>query len=567
MFKNSSIKTKFLLIVSIAILLSSILIAALTIYSIQKASNERIEKYRVEAYKDIKSNLEKFSRVALSIVEYYYYLSKKDQMKNVVKENLDNQMQNLFKLLDGLYHTYKSKLEEEELKTLLINTIKKTRNGESGYFWINDFDYTIIMHPIKEELDGQNFLDFNDTAFKYLAKALKNLKESGKDRKYLQYTFYSPTTKTHLDKASIVQVFKPYNWIIGTGAYISQHSNDMQEKAKKIIKEIRYGTDGYFWINDMRHQMIMHPIKPELEGKIFIDSPSVPFVELGVSKLQDSQKKSAFIEYKFYTPSTQLYSHKLSLVNHFKPWGWVIGTGIYTDFIDNHIQSLQEQTKKQLERIIVEIALLTFGVFIILILFAIYLTNRTIIEPLKNFKSSLKSFFHYLEDPTQKIQPIEVKSSDEFGQMSQDINHSIELSIENHRELSIMIETINKEVIYTQTDAKGIITKVSETFCKLSGFKKEELIGQPHYVVRHPDMPRALFSDMWKSIQAKKVWRGEIKNVKKDGGFYWVDTTITPKMNKEGEIYGYIAIRTDISDKKALEDKQNSKKLQKAQKR
>jgi PAS domain S-box-containing protein len=67
-------------------------------------------------------------------------------------------------------------------------------------------------------------------------------------------------------------------------------------------------------------------------------------------------------------------------------------------------------------------------------------------------------------------------------------------------------------------------------------------------------MPREVFADMWKSIQAKKVWTGDIKNVKKDGSFYWAETIISPKLTKDGEIYGYIAVRCDITDRKELEE-------------
>ena len=546
MFKNSSIKTKIILIVAVAILLSSILIALLSIYSIKEASVERIDKYKIEAYQNLRTNLENFSSVAMSIVKYHYKLSDKEKIKDVVKDYIDEQSDYLFTILQGQYNQYKSKLDEEELKALLINTIKSTRYGKSGYFWINDFNYKMVMHPIKEALTGKIFLDTPKVPFVQLG--VDALKKSGEDKGYIQYSFYSPSAKRYMHKASVVKVFKPFNWIIGTGAYIDNVSKEMKEKSINAIKEMRYGKNGYFWINNMQHRMIMHPIKPELDGKVFVDAPKVPFVELGVRKLRESKKERDFIEYKFYTPSTGEYSHKLSLVSHFKPWNWVIGTGAYTDYIEENIDSLKSETKEQIETIIKEIILLTIVVFSFLILFASYLTNRAIVEPLKNFRSSLDSFFQYLADPSKKVKPIEIKSSDEFGEMSLDINKNIEMSIDTHREHSNIIQTINESVILTQSDEKGIITDVSKAFCDLSGFKREELIGQPHYVVRHPDMPREFFASMWKALQEKKSWRGKIKNVKKDGGFYWVDTTITPKLTKDGKIYGYIAIRCDVTD-------------------
>jgi methyl-accepting chemotaxis protein len=553
MFKNRSIKAKIIFIVTLAILLSSGLTALLSIYSIHQTSKERIEKYKIEAYEDIRKELQDFSSIAMSIIKHYHQQSNKDTMKDVVKSYIDEQSNYLFSILEGQYKQYKPLFGEEELKALLIHTIKSTRYGKSGYFWINDFNYEMVMHPIKEELTGKIFLNTPKVPFVQLA--VEALENNAIDRAYIQYSFYSPSAKKYLHKASIVRVFKPFNWIIGTGAYIDNLSEEMKAKALIAIKKMRYADNGYFWINNMKHRMVMHPIKPELDGKIFIDSPKVPFVELGVSTLEKSEKENAFIEYNFHTPLTGEYTHKLSLVNHFKPWGWVIGTGEYTDYIEKNIKSLKAETKIQIETVIKEIALLTIVIFLLIILFSLYLINKTIVEPLKKFKYALKSFFQYLTDPTQSVETIMVTSSDEFGEMSMDINKSIERTISTHRELSNMIQMINETVIVTQSDEKGIITHVSDSFCVLSGFTRAELIGQPYYILRHPDIPREVFNDMWKTIQAKKTWSGDIKNMRKDGSVYWLDTTIVPKLTQDNEIYGYIAIRYDVSRRVNTEKK------------
>jgi len=550
MFSNSSIKTKIIFIVALAILLSSLLISLLSIYSIQESSKERINKYKMEAYQKVRNNLKDFSSVAMSIVKHYYKQSDKDKMKDVVKDYIDEQSNYLFSILEGQYNKYKFILQEEELKGLLINTVKSTRYGKSGYFWINDFDYKILMHPIKSEFDGKIFINTPKVPFVQLA--VDKLQSTHKDIGYIQYSFYSPTAKKYLHKASIVRVFKPFNWIIGTGSYIDNVSKEMKEKTINAIREMRYGKNGYFWINDMKYRMIMHPIKPEFDGKVFIDTPKVPSVELGLRKLKASQKESAFIKYKFYTPSTETYSHKLSLVTHFKPWDWVIGTGIYTDYIGQNIKNMENETKKQIKSVIKNIILLTVVIFMLLLLLSTYLINKTIEKPLQSFRNALDSFFKYLIDPSQKLEAIEINSSDEFGEMSSDINKNIDASIDRHREFSNMIQIINQSIVLTQTDEKGIITQASDAFCKLSGFSKEELIGKPHYVVRHPDMPRKLFADIWKTLKEKEIWRGEIQNMRKDGSSYWLETTITPKLTREGKIYGYIALRCDITDKKAL---------------
>lgn len=119
-------------------------------------------------------------------------------------------------------------------------------------------------------------------------------------------------------------------------------------------------------------------------------------------------------------------------------------------------------------------------------------------------------------------------------------------------------EPIDEEVVFdgrsliTETDLKGIITFVNRKFVEMTGYSKQEAIGQPHSILRHPDMPKAGFEGMWKIIKEGKVWDGYVKNLRKDGKYYWVDVHIVPKKDENGTIIGYIASRK-VTDAKRLE--------------
>ncbi|WP_457593441.1 PAS domain-containing protein [Hydrogenimonas sp.] len=110
-------------------------------------------------------------------------------------------------------------------------------------------------------------------------------------------------------------------------------------------------------------------------------------------------------------------------------------------------------------------------------------------------------------------------------------------------------EPVNEEVIFeggvmiTETDTSGIITYANRKFREMTGYTKEELIGAPHSINRHPDMPHAAFKKMWETIKRGEMWEGYVKNMRKDGKFYWVLVCIKPKLDKEGNIVGYIAGR------------------------
>jgi len=97
--------------------------------------------------------------------------------------------------------------------------------------------------------------------------------------------------------------------------------------------------------------------------------------------------------------------------------------------------------------------------------------------------------------------------------------------------------------LITETDLKGNITFVNRKFIEMTGYSKQEAIGQPHNILRHPDMPKVAFEGMWKIIKEGKVWDGYVKNLRKDGKYYWVDVHIVPKKDENGQLIGYIASR------------------------
>jgi diguanylate cyclase (GGDEF)-like protein/PAS domain S-box-containing protein len=125
---------------------------------------------------------------------------------------------------------------------------------------------------------------------------------------------------------------------------------------------------------------------------------------------------------------------------------------------------------------------------------------------------------------------------------------------EKEKQIDEYVKLLDKNIITSSTNIDGDITYVSEAFCKISGYTKDELIGQNHRLIRHPDMKESVFKGMWKTIIEGKTWQGEVKNIAKDGSFYWVQTSISPIFNQDGKKVGYTAIRQDITDKKLIEE-------------
>ena len=116
-------------------------------------------------------------------------------------------------------------------------------------------------------------------------------------------------------------------------------------------------------------------------------------------------------------------------------------------------------------------------------------------------------------------------------------------------------------VIISETDLKGIITYANRKFCEISGYSHEELVGKPHNLIRHPDMPKEAFSKVWNTIQSGQIWHGLVKNLRKDGKFYWVETEILPSKDADGNVTGYVAARKPASRKDIEETSEMYRKM------
>jgi len=430
------INTKIMLLIATGLILMSSVIGVLAVGQLNRSGHmaiAQIDALRPEYLKRIQadgdSQLKAFrEQLLLRKKEYlksqvqttigvldkaYQDAHNPEKLKAVYQEQLQNAVNTAYSAIVAIEQDASLSLEEKQQKA--AEMVKALRYGPENkdYFWINDLHPNMVMHPYKPKLDGQDLSDFKDPNGKKLFVEFVNVCRANGEG-FVDYYWPKYGADKPQPKLSFVKLFKPWNWIIGSGVYMEVAEAKLQADSAAIIENLRFGPEmkDYFWINDMNPTMIMHPYKPELNGKDLSQSKDPNGKKLFVEMVKTCRENGeGFVDYYWPKYGADKPQPKISFVKLFEKWNWIIGTGLYIDDIDvlaearkekiqnsvndataelaKQIETIEADIEKNIKQTVLLIAVVTMIVLAVIIAVSYFFAQYSITKPVRRIINRL----------------------------------------------------------------------------------------------------------------------------------------------------------------------------------
>ena len=534
--KLSNFITKFIFITAFTSIILAFLISVIFQYlNFKNDLNHYKKEFTEQKKKEVKNEV----LMIYGLIKY-----KEELLRKTVEDRLIDRVNQAYNLAMNIYETNKKTKTENEIKYLIVQSLNNFKfKDHNNYFFINSNKGQAILFDNKITLDTYvDVWDLKDLNNQHIiqiqAKIAKEQKEGFVTNKFIKP---NSNDKNSYSKISYIKLFEPFDWHIGTGEYLDDLTKNAQEEILDWLNTLKYKNSSYSFLNTTDGQTLI------FEGKRVEQKPH-PYPELFNQQVETAKNPNGdFFEYKFKKPNSNEEFEKISFIKKFDEYGWIIGCGVYLDEIEKELQRKEEIFKEHITQQIVSM----FIIFLF-ILVAIYFISKYIADFInKNIKNLIQSFSKAaLKNEKVDTNTLTFK---EFIILANSLNKTLENKNMVEKKLQDYINIVNQNVIISSTNIQGFITEVSEAFCEISGYKKDELIGKSHNIVRHPNTPTSFYKEMWNTLLSKKEWRGEIKNLAKNGDIYWTYAIITPIL-KNNEIIGFTSIKSDITNKKHIEE-------------
>lgn len=525
--------------------------------STSQQSDDMKEQYLEMTKTHIKTEVDK-------VINYIAF--RQSQTRQLLETMIRSRTYEAVAIGNHLYDRYKNKMPLNKIKEMVREALRPILyNNNRGYFFATELTGIEKLFADRPDLEEKNLIDMRDTNGKYVIRDMIAIAKEKKEGFYEYYWTKPQSQGKNYPKIAFIKYFEPFDWFIGTGDYLDNVEDDIKKESLNWINEIRFGKYGYVFVFSRDGTCVAHHQKKFI-GKKFSQLLAADGEEKFKEVLECADKQDGgYVQYlALFKPYSQKPAMKLSYFKSLPVWNMIVGAGEYTNemelIIDQNKKKITGQMLSNIRKIMV--ALLIISVFTLLI-------SRYLSQRLKTSFQILSSFFQRAASESIEIDTNSLGFS-EFNPAAQSANHMIkqralieenlkttidELKMMQDENVRLVMAVEQAAEIIVITDAEGNIQYVNPSFEQITGYKKNEAVGQNPRILKSGKQNTEFYKDFWDTITAGKVWRGQLINRKKDGSLYHEDASISPIRDTSGKITNYVAVKHDITTEIEMEKK------------
>ncbi len=403
-----------------------------------------------------------------------YIEFKISQAETRLKQIIRNRTNEAYDIAINLYHQHKATRNPDELKKIIKDALRPIRyNNQRGYYFVTRLDGVEILFADRPEMEGLNLIDIQDTQGKFVIRdMIAIIRESGEG--YYRYTWTKPNKSGKgFPKIAFIKHFEPFDWLIGTGEYLDDVVNDIQQEVLARIENITFGDDGYIFAVQWDGLSLVTPQK----GKNVIDLTDANGVKIIQELIKASKSGGGYVSYVMPKFDKDTTYNKLSYTKAVSDWEWLIGAGVNVDKIETVIHQRRAALQKRVTNHFLKIVSILAAILLFILLAAKFVSNRT----RKSF-DLFAEFFSKAATESAKIESgklpfVEFESlARAANRMVQERNKAeaaLRESEKNYREL---VQSANS--IIMRMDTEGKITFFNTYAQNFFGYREEEIIGR-----------------------------------------------------------------------------------------
>ena len=439
----------------------------------------------------------------------------KARSEAVTKEKIKSRVYEAYAIAQHIYQQNKTVKSKLEIKQMIIDALRPIRFADGfGYYFATRLNGVEVLFADKPELEGLNLLDVQDTQGKYIIKEMiKTVQQSGEG--FCEYYWTKPQAEgSDFKKISFAKQVEPFDWFVGTGLYVDDIEASIKERLMGKINKIRFGVNGYIFVDSWEGISLAHGQQPDLIGTNMWeaeDSKGNKTTQMIVAA--SKKKEGGYVNYWWRKSSTGNESPKIAYAKSVSDWEILVGTGVYLDDVEVDIAVILSKLNTQIKTKLFSFALIVIGLITIFLFFFKHMSRR-----LENDFNLFSSFFEHLAHSDEEINQ-DLLQFIELKRMAKNANTMLHGKIRAQQDLLLEKDTLRESeerykgimqstasciVVYTPIDEgrNFIFVEFNLMAEELENIAKKDVLGKKVTEVFPGIVDFGLFKvlqDVWKS--------------------------------------------------------------------